>query len=232
MIRIFLFSLSSYYLAKYLKDRVVSYLFLGSLITAFFYMLEPVIIFFLPFYASVFYFSCNEYCSKKRLSQLFVFVFPTAAAAFSLSYISWIYGRGFRFIYLKDNLFGTAVEYSGVDLVFSFVTDFSVDKLFLMLIYFFMLIWIIYKKGFSKPFIYVYLMPILLYEVKHMLENYNPGPIFFSLYLLFGLFYFWLFKTEINKSTKFVFYLLLFFNSFYLIYNIYPSLYFMIEYIS
>ncbi len=154
MISLFLFSLSSYYLAKYLKDRVVSYLFLGSLITALFYILEPSIIFLLPFYASVFYFSCNEYCSKKRLTQLFVFLFPTVAASFSLSYISWIYGRGFRFIYLKDILFGTPVEYSGVDLVFSFFTDFSIDMLFYLLIYIFMLIWIIYKKGFSKPFIY------------------------------------------------------------------------------
>jgi hypothetical protein len=97
-----------------------------------------------------------------------------------------------------------------------------------MLIYFVILIWIIYKKGFSEPYIYVYLMPIFLYEVKHMLENYNPDPGFYSLYLFFGSFYFWLFKTEINKSTKFVFYLLLFFNSFYLIYSIYPSLYFII----
>ncbi|MDZ7673084.1 MAG: hypothetical protein U5K53_09695 [Halanaerobiales bacterium] len=233
MIKILIFSLSSYYLSNYLKERKVSYLFIGSLINAIFYILEPVIIFLMPFYASIFYFSCNNYCSKKRLSQLFVFVFPTIAAAFSLSYISWIYGRGFRFIYLNGNLFGTAVEYSGnVNNIFSFLTNFSTKLLFCILAYIFMLIWIIYKKGAAEPFIYLYLMPIFLYVAKQILENYNADLIFYSLYLFFGLFYFILFKTEMNIFTKLVFYLVLVFNFFYLIYNLYPSLFFITEHIS
>src|SRR6056297_148187 len=90
MYSIIIFSLSSYYLANYFKYRETAYLFIGSLLTAFSYILEPVIIFLLPIYAALFYFSCDENCYKKRLAQIFIFVFPSAAAIFSLSYISWL----------------------------------------------------------------------------------------------------------------------------------------------
>jgi len=225
MIKLLIFPLSSYYLAKYLKERLVSYLFIGSLLTALLYMYEPSIIFLMPFYASIFYLSCNDFCSKKRLSQLFVFVFPTAAAVFSLSYISWIYGRSFRFIYIKDSLFETAVGYSGKNILFYFLTNLSFEILFYLLIYISVLIWILYRKGFSNPNLYIYLMPVFFYAVKKSVENYNAEPSFYILYFLFAVLFFYIYKNEINISSKFVFYLFSFFNSLYLVYKIYLSLF-------
>ena len=228
MINILLLSLSSYYLARYLKYREPSYLFIGSLITAMCYIIDPVIIFLLPVYASVFYFSCHNSCTKKRISQLFVFVFPTAAAVFSLSYISWIYGRGFRFIYLDGSLFERSVEYSNLSSSFS-ISSISFYLLFYVLSYIIMLIWLIYKKGPFRPFIYLYLMPIFFYLAKYIVGNYKADLSFYSLYFFYGLFYFLLFKIEMNILTKFIFYLSLVFNSFLIIYNLYPSLFFMIN---
>ena len=221
MIKIFIFSLNNYFLAKYLKIRESSYLFIGSLLIALNYIIEPIIIFIIPLYAAVFYFSCDEYCYRKRLTQFFVFIFPTIAAVFSLSYISWIYDRGFRLIYLNNDLFSTAVKYSGYKGIYQFLINTSSQMVIFALPYIFMFFWILLYKGITKSYFYIYLMPIFLHTLRYIVIDFKADYRFYIIYLLYAFFYFILFKSEIRKSIKIIFILIFILNSAFLIYKIF-----------
>lgn len=221
MIKILIFSINNYYLAKYLKNRESSYLFIGSLMIALNYIMEPIIIFLIPIYAAVFYFSCDEFCYRKRLTQFFVFIFPTIAAAFSLSYISWIYDRGFRLIYLKNDFLSTAVKYSGYKGIYQFLINTFPQIVMFALPYLFILLWILIYKGITRSYFYFYLMPIFLHTLRYILIDFKADYRFYIIYLLYAFFYFILFKSEIRKYIKIIFLLIFILNSSFLIYKMF-----------
>jgi len=210
--KLIIFSFANYFLTEYFKEKETAYLFLGSLTTALFYLLLPEFIIVLPFYIVIFFFALDQKEKKKRPAQLMTFLMPTLAAAFSLSYISWVYGYGMRLIYLSGSIFDlSAVGVFSLNFN-SFLLNLAKNIPVVSLIYLFMFFWLLFKKTPIRVYVYLYLSPVLLYVGYSYINGNNPGIIFYVPMLLFSLFYFLIFSDEFSLTMERFFYFFLILN--------------------
>lgn len=212
IIKLIIFSYANYLLTEYFKEKETAYLFLGSLSIALFYILMPEFILLIPYYSLIFFFALDKKEKGKRTAQLLTFLMPTAAAAFSLSYISWIYGYGFRLVYLSGSLFNTSIEG-----IFNLNLGFALENLLrnmplMSLIYIFIFIWLIIKKSLSKVYIYLYLSPLLLLLSYAFIYNLSPGIYFYVPTLIFPFLFFMIFFREFSTAAKRSYYFIFIIN--------------------
>lgn len=183
MIELIVFAAANYFLVAYFKKEETAYLYIGSLMLALVYVLAPAVIFLLPLYSLIFYFELVFKNSEKAWAQLFTFILPSLAAIFSLSYISWLYGRGFRLIYLNDALFNSVSLYSGNLDYQAFISALFSNIIFLALSYLPVLLYFVFKKGFNKPYLYLFLMPALWQFTGYFTTGLKAELSFYMLYL-------------------------------------------------
>lgn len=202
MIELIVFAAANYFLVAYFKKEETAYLYLGSLILALTYILTPVVIFLLPLYSLIFYFQLVFKDKDKAWAQLFTFILPSLAVVFSLSYISWLYGNGFRLIYLNNGLFNSVTLYSGNLDYYAFASNLISNLIFIALSYFTVLLYFIFKKGLNKPYLYLFIMPVLLQFIGYFTTGLKTDISFYIIYLFFVMIFLILFSDELSLKLK------------------------------
>jgi len=219
MINMLLLSVINYFCALFFKTNKTAYLFMASLMIAIMYILEPLIIFMLPIYVTIFAFVSEEKNLYHRLAQSFTFAFPPLAAIFFLSYTSWIYDRGFKLSLINNDFINQAVYYSGYRNSLYFFVNLLSGLSYYVFSYILFGLWVIISKKYTTPFIYIYLTPIFFHFTKYYLLDFKLDYRAYLLYFTITILFFNLFHSEMEKRIKFVLGMILFINLIWLVLN-------------
>lgn len=201
MLSLIFFSICNYLFASYFRYEKTHYLFLGGLSLAAAYLFAPDLILIIPFYMLIFVLF-NHYSKKIKKVLIFTALMPTAAAAFSLSYLSWLNQNNFKLIYQNSSVLSFRHSFSGSLDWQSWLLKQLLLIIIISLPYIYLIVREAVKKNFYKPYFYLLLLPFLWQFLRFNLYGSNDNIYFYLIYWLHFILFYKLFSNGINIKEK------------------------------
>jgi hypothetical protein len=201
MLSLIFFSICNYFFGAYFISEKTHNLFLGGLFLGAAYIFAPDLIIIIPFYVLVFALF-NHYSKKIKKVLIFTALMPTAAAAFSLSYLSWLNQNGFKLIYQNNSVLSFRYSFSGSLDWQNWLLKQLILIIIICLPYLYLIVREVINKNLNRPYLYLLLLPFLWQFLRFNLYGSNDNIYFYLIYWFHFLLFFKLFYKEIKTGEK------------------------------
>lgn len=175
LIYFFLFTLSNFFLARYLREEGIYDIFYFGLLYGLSYYVFFETLFLLPLYIFIIFF-CTPHRLEKKFSLGLVAFLPLIFMVFSWSYLTWMYTGNWSFFTNTNPTYYRFLSIIPSTYSFQTLSNIISRSLLIALVYYAILPFLFFrKKFFHSPLLYIYFSPLLFLIIKSVSLGIAPA---------------------------------------------------------